>query len=186
MMYLGLDVSTACTGMCMLDSEGKIVTITHVQLSKHKNLVVKARACEQAIRDVVEGVPPSDLHVCVEEAAQAFRSGLSSARTISVLNQFNGMVQLLASEHTNHEVTTLLPQQCRSDVGIKVVPEKKCGISTKEQIRAAFESQTGMILPTVQLKSGPNRGKFVFDKRNYDAMDAWVVARALWKRNQQS
>jgi hypothetical protein len=186
MKYLGLDVSTTCTGLCLLDDDGQIVTVTHVHLSKQKGLISKARTCEQAIRSIVEGVSPTDLHVCVEEAAQAFRRGLSSAKTIAVLNQFNGMVQLMASEHTSHDVVTLLPQQCRSAAGIKVVPEKKCGVSTKEQIREAFESQTGMALPSVQLKSGPNRGKFVFDKRNYDAMDAWVVARALWKRNQQS
>ena len=186
MRYLGLDVSTACTGVCVLDNTGKIEKIAYVRLDKQKGLVEKAKRFSEELQQLLDGTDPTSLRVCVEEAAQAFRRGLSSARTIAVLNQFNGMVQLLASDHTEHEVTTLLPQQCRSACGIKIVPEKKCGVSTKEQVRAAFEAQTGMELPTRELKSGPRKGMIVFDERNYDAIDAWVVARALWKRNQSS
>jgi hypothetical protein len=180
MKHLGLDVSTSCTGVCLLNESGEIEKLGFIDLSKAKGLIAKANLFRDELVAWMPETDPDDLLVSVEEAAQAFRRGLSSAKTIATLNQFNGMVQLIASDLTQHDVMTVLPVVCRGASGIKVKPEKKCGVSTKEQVREAFERSTGIKLPNKELKSGPRKGKFVFDTRNYDAIDAWVVSRWSW------
>lgn len=180
MKHLGLDVSTSCTGVCLLDESGKIDKLGYIDLSKVKGLIPKAIKFREELAAWMPPTEPDKLLVSVEEAAQAFRRGLSSAQTIATLNQFNGMVQLIASELTQHDVLTVLPATCRKASGIKVIPEKKCGVSTKDQIREAFERETEVKLPERELKSGPRKGMLVFDTRNYDAIDAWVVSRWSW------
>jgi hypothetical protein len=180
MYYLGLDVSTSCTGYCLLDCHGTIVKIGFVDLSKLKGLVTKTLFFKKQLEKQIVDIDKQDLKIVVEEAAQAFKKGMSSAQTIATLNQINGMMQLMASTYTNFEIQTVLPAICRSANKIKIIPEKKCGISTKEQVRKEFEKQTLFQFEKKELKSGPRKGTFEFDKRNYDSIDAWVASRWLW------
>lgn len=179
MIHVGLDVSTTCTGLCAVSEEGEILHQSYVRLdnTEEKTMISKARKLTEALINLREELS-SDVCVAIEESAQAFRKGMSSAKTISTLNQFNGMVQLIAWQVFSVEPNLILPVTARSACGIKVVPEKKCGVSTKEQIREHFEKTTGIKLPDKELKSGPRKGTFVFNPRNYDAIDAWVVAEA--------
>lgn len=183
--HLGLDVSTSCTGVCLLDEKGEIVKLGYINLAKQKGLVPKANEFASKFKEWLPDTSPEKLLIAVEEAAQAYRRGLSSAKTIATLNQFNGMVQLIAADYTTSLPVTELPVNCRSACGIKTKPQKKCGISTKEQVRVAFEAQTGVHLPKKKLKSGPRKGMMIYDTRNYDAIDAWVVARWSWLTNKK-
>ena len=186
MKYLGLDVSTSCTGLCLLNEEGEIEKLGYVDLTKFKGLLTKADKFQEEFVSWLSDIDPNQLYVAVEEAAQAYRPGLSSAKTIATLNQFNGMIQLVSSQLTKNDVKTILPVLCRSASGIKLISEKKCGISTKDQVRAVFEEQTGRVLPSKKLKSGPRKDMMVFDVRNYDTIDAWVVSRWLWLNRNNS
>ena len=89
------------------------------------------------------------------------------------------MLQYLAFNIFFKEPIMISAINSRTKVGLKVIPEKKCSISTKEQVRDFFEKRTGIKLPDKMLKSGPRKGTVVFDERNYDSMDAWVIAESL-------
>jgi hypothetical protein len=183
MYYIGLDVSTSCVGVCALDNSGQIIKITHCYLGDIEGLVNKGKHLEGFLSEFRDSLPKlfdePQFEVSIEEAAQMFKRGMSSAGVISLLNQINGLAQFLAFNIFFKEPVMISAINSRTQVGLKVVPEKKCSISTKEQVRSFFEKRTGMQLSSKTLKSGPRKGMIVFDERNYDSMDAWVIAESL-------
>ena len=81
-MLLALDISTSCTGYCLFD-EDELVDIGHIDLSKHKGLYEKAKHVKARIFEL--GSKYRIHRVVVEENLQAFRPGLSSAKTLMTL-----------------------------------------------------------------------------------------------------
>ena len=91
---LGLDVSTACTGWSILDSEGQLVDMGAIVLSKSKTLYTKAESVREAMQDLSSKY---DINaIFIEENLQSFRRGFSSAKTLSTLARFNGVVSMVA------------------------------------------------------------------------------------------
>ena len=90
-MHLGLDISTSCTGVCLMDNNGDIIDIDYIDLKKLSTLWEKADAVASAVSDLVAGKGHVDA-VFVEENLQVFRRGLSSARTLMTLAKFNGII----------------------------------------------------------------------------------------------
>ena len=92
-MILGLDISTSITGYTVLDYEGKILACDHVDLRKEKNFFKKVEMvydCLETLDDTYE----ID-QVYIEQSLQSFRSGFSSAQTLSLLSKINGIVSWL-------------------------------------------------------------------------------------------
>ena len=87
-MILGLDVSTSITGATLLDEQGNVLDNFAIDTRKYKNFFDKAEKVEQAIR-AMKKVPT---HIFIEQSLQSFRSGFSSAKTLSTLSRFNGVV----------------------------------------------------------------------------------------------
>lgn len=177
-LILGLDVSTACTGVCLLRTDGTVEYSGYVELAKHKNLHDKRRRVAKEVRERIgEG---NVVAVVVEEPLQGYRSGLTSASTLSLLNMFNGMIQATVADSLGYsgEVSLIDSGVARRGLGIKVLPEKKCGVPTKEQVVTWVERAIGEALPPSRrsLASGPRKGELVFDSRSADAADAYVVA----------
>ena len=93
-MILGLDVSTSVTGATILDNQGKIVYNEAWDTRKFKNFFEKVEYVENCINQLHNngyGIR----RVYIEQSLQSFRSGFSSAKTLSTLARFNGVVSWL-------------------------------------------------------------------------------------------
>ena len=86
-MILGLDVSTSCTGWCVLHSNGTLMEMGYVPLEKLQETFKKAERLGDKLLELMIDYPLSE--IVIEENLQAFRPGLSSARTLMTLARFN-------------------------------------------------------------------------------------------------
>tara|TARA_Y100000310_G_C20351802_1_gene654709 strand:+ start:56 stop:628 length:573 start_codon:yes stop_codon:yes gene_type:complete len=180
-LILGLDVSTSCTGWCILDKSGTLIDIGVIVLGKKSGLYKKAEAVKCTLMDLLIRHQIQDVYI--EENLQAFRPGLSSAKTLSILARFNGMVSLLCYEVFDSEPEHLNVNAARKSLGIKLIRKKHGGKPTKHQIFEWVSDQVELERPGYQwpmkiLKSGPRKGEEILDFITYDMTDAYVIARA--------
>ena len=120
-------------------------------------------------------------NIFIEENLQAFRPGLSSAKTLLSLARFNGIVSFICYQVFGFEPAFINVNAARKSLGIKIERERKCGISTKEQVRSWVDSNMGSTeyqWPIKILKSGPRKDQHIFDPVCYDIADAFVIAQA--------
>lgn len=118
-MILGLDVSTSCTGIAIVDDAGVPIVAAAVTTSHIDSLADKADAVLHAVHDAV-----GTLHITaafVEESLQAFRPGLSSANTICSLSKMNGLVSYLVQRAFGVPISSISSQTARKACGIKLV-----------------------------------------------------------------
>lgn len=173
MRALGLDVSTSCVGVCVLEWNGtdfKILELDHIEFKKCKTLWEKADHLRIQLSQLSDKFNVE--HVFVEDAALRFSAGLSSARTIATLLRFNGLASYFARETFGHDAEYLTPNNARKLIGIKTQQVKKCGKSHKQQ---AFDHLAVTDLKNIDwpLKKSGKRVDWA-----YDATDAYVIAKA--------
>ena len=182
--YIGLDISTAIIGLCFLDTNYNLVDLQAINLKKvkctfQKSLVVKDRLNElRSNYNILE-----DVEISIEEAFQSFSKGFSSAKTLSQLNRFNGIVSYLVYDIFNKNPDYINVNSARKSLGIKI--DRKSDKNTKEQVFEWVKSEIEFSWPTKTLKSGPNKGLVKNDESCYDMSDAYVICRAL-KYNDKS
>jgi Holliday junction resolvasome RuvABC endonuclease subunit len=179
--YLGLDVSTSCTGWCVFTSTGMFVDMGKIELAKKSGVYQKADAVRSELNNLL--IMYSITKVYIEENLQAFRPGLSSAKTLSVLARFNGIVSLLCYETFNLEPEHLNVNAARKALGIKLIRKKHGGAPTKEQVFTwvhddLVKQHINFGWPRKILKSGPRKGKEILDTGAYDMADAYVIVKA--------
>jgi len=173
---LGLDISTSCTGWCVLDHSGQILKMGYIDLSKEKSMFKKSKIVKQRLQSI--HIDYEVKEVFIEENLQSFRSGFSSARTISTLAKFNGIVSFICFEEFSLTPVFLNVNSARKSLGIKIKRKKDGGLPAKEQIAEWSIKNVGYDWPMKTLKSGPRKGKVIMDSRSYDMMDAYIVAKA--------
>ena len=122
-MILGLDISTSITGYTILDNDGNIIVCDHIDLRKEKNFFQKCSAVEgrlAAIRNeyFIE-------RIYVEQSLQSFRSGFSSAQTLSLLSKINGIVSWICYNLFGIEPEYIAATSARKLCGIKVPKGQK-------------------------------------------------------------
>ena len=181
MIVLGLDISTSITGYCLMDTDAPLghrlvqaegIIISHEKDSYRKSVI---------IRDVFKNLLEShkiDL-IVVEENLQAFRRGFSSARTLSTLARFNGIVSFLAQDIFQVPLQMINVNSARKRVGLSI--DRKSDTPIKEQILIWVAEQDDFQdyqWPMKTLKSGPRKGQTVCDKRCFDIADAAIVCLA--------
>ena len=92
-MILGLDISTSITGVTVLNNDGEILHCEAID-TRNKNhfptLFNKASKIEDYLLDIEYKYDIK--HIYIEKSLQTFRSGFSSAKTLSTLASFNGIV----------------------------------------------------------------------------------------------
>lgn len=162
-MILGLDISTSIVGVCVLNDD-KIVHTEYIDLRKVGAFFEKARKVEDSLKEIKKN--HNIEHVFIEQALMFFRRGGSTAKTMSVLQRFNGIVSWQSYQLFDMEPNYVTPISARSKCGIKVMRGKKA----KEVVMEHFiESQEFEIIYT-------RHGNV--QKYCYDIADAIVVARA--------
>lgn len=162
-MILGLDVSTSIIGVCLLEDD-KIVKTDYIDLRKVSGLLHKAKVVEDYI---IHNLKEREIeHVFIEQALMFFRRGGSTAKTMSVLQNFNGVVSWLCFKLLELEPQYVTPISARSKCGIKVPRGKKAKEVVMEHFLESGE------FPIDYTRYG-NVQKYC-----YDIADAVVVARA--------
>jgi hypothetical protein len=179
-MILALDISTSCTGWCVFDEDG-LRGFGFIDLSKHKGMYEKAGRVKTELLNLTILYPFTK--VVVEENLQAFRPGLSSAKTLMTLAQFNGVVRWICHADLNSEVESINVNTARKTVGLKI--DRKSKKKTKEQVwdwvcLANCNEETKIQWPMKTLKSGPNKGEVRLCNEAYDVADAYVIAKAYF------
>jgi len=167
-MILGLDVSTSITGATVVDENGSIVSCKAWD-TRNKNRYEDIFAKANLIR--LELVKISHYHeikkIYIEQSLQSFRSGFSSAQTLSTLSRFNGIVSWLCYRNFGIKPEYIAATSARKLCGIKV-PR---GTKAKEVVLKYLldNEDTFEVQYTKQGNPKPD---------SYDRADSIVVAKA--------
>ena len=125
-MILGLDISTSITGATILDEKGNIVENVAWDTRKYKNFFEKAEYIYNQLKAINHRIDK----IYIEQSLQSFRSGFSSAKTLSTLSRFNGVVSWMVYKLFKVEPEYIAATSARKAVGI-VVPR---GSKAKERV----------------------------------------------------
>jgi hypothetical protein len=164
-MILGLDVSTSITGATLLDEHGNVLLNFAIDTRKYKNFFEKAEKVQEALKAMK--MDPTEIFI--EQSLQSFRSGFSSAKTLSTLSRFNGVVSWICYRTFGIEPEYLAATSARKSVGIKV-PK---GVKAKQQVIKYVVDNVPDV--SIEYTKHGNPKPQCFDKA-----DSWVVARAGW------
>ena len=165
-MILGLDVSTSVTGATILDNQGKIVYNEAWDTRKFKNFFEKVEYVENCINQLHNngyGIR----RVYIEQSLQSFRSGFSSAKTLSTLSRFNGVVSWLVYRILQTEPEYIAATSARKTCGITVSRGQK-----GKQVVMQYVLDN---VPEVTISYTRNNN---IKPECYDKADSWVVAKA--------
>jgi len=173
---LALDISTSCTGICILDEELNLVVLDYIKLTSSSltNLWDKVDRGIEEIRRIVAGRKIKKIFV--EANAKMFMPGFSSADTILTLAKINGIFSYLSHKAFQAPVIDVNVSSARKAIGFK---------SNKTDKRPKKEQVFSYVIalhPEFPWKkyypvSGKNKGQETFTPENKDACDAWVIAK---------
>jgi Holliday junction resolvasome RuvABC endonuclease subunit len=187
-MILGLDISTSCTGYCIFDESGSLIDMGAIELSKKKDVFEKASHVKSELLNIIVKFPIKQ--ICIEENLQAFRPGLSSAKTLLTLARFNGIVSYISKEVFEISPGFINVNVARKTAGLKVKRASTCGITTKDQVLKWVQDDISknnqkFLWPLKTMKSGPRKGQTVLDVSSYDMADAYILCTACVKNNKK-
>jgi len=176
-LILGLDVSTTVTGICILNSKispddkgSHIIYLDKVDFKKCKTLWEKADVIANEFSDLLSKYP-GEYSVSLEEPLMGFRTGMSSAATITTLMRFNGIVSYISREIFKVDPAYIASSSARKLCGIKMQKTSIAGMSGKEQV---FKYMSENDLKHITWPTKKNGDAVDWSR---DATDAYVVAR---------
>jgi hypothetical protein len=179
LIIVGLDISTSITAYSVMDTElplgQRLLKSDSIHLSKIKDSYVKSCKVREELLNLNKTFKID--RVVVEESLQSFRMGLSSAKTLSVLTRFNGVVSFLAQDIFKVSCERINVNSARKKLSIKI--DKKSEIPSKEQVRnwvMNHDDFQNFLWPTKTLKSGPRKGQTIYDPSCLDIADSAVMS----------
>jgi hypothetical protein len=164
-MILGLDISTSITGATVIDENGKVVYNEAWDLRKYKEFFQKAEVVKGKIWELEDTFLIKEIYI--EQSLQSFRSGFSSAKTLSTLSRFNGVVSWLCYDILKLKPEYIAATSARKKCGIKV-PK---GTKAKQVIIQYVLDNVPSVL--IEYTKHGNPKPHCFDKA-----DSWVIANA--------
>tara|TARA_B100000282_G_scaffold295133_1_gene273743 strand:- start:349 stop:897 length:549 start_codon:yes stop_codon:yes gene_type:complete len=129
-IILGLDISTSITGTTIVES-GKIVETTFWDTRNKKHFPTiyhKAKFIKDKIEDLKDRHEITNIYI--EQSLHSFRSGFSSAQTLSTLSRFNGIVSWMCYEVFAIHPEMIAATSARKQAGISI----KRGDNAKEKV----------------------------------------------------
>ena len=171
-MILGLDISTSITGYTILDNEGNIVVCDHIDLRKEKNFFLKAAQIEGVLKTLRSQYFIEKVYI--EQSLQSFRSGFSSAQTLSLLSKINGIVSWICYNIFGSDPQYLGATSARKLCGIKVPRGQKA-----KAVSMQFVVDNVPSFNVQYTKHGNPRAGYT------DRSDSYVIARAGWLNERQ-
>ncbi len=118
-MILGLDISTSITGYTLLDGD-KIILNGAWDTRKYKDFFEKVMYVKSGLEDIHKQYGKQIVAVYIEQSLQSFRSGFSSAKTLSTLSRFNGIISWLVFDNFKIKPEYLAATSARKLCGIKI------------------------------------------------------------------
>ena len=118
-MILGLDISTSITGYTLLDGD-KIILNGAWDTRKYKDFFEKVVHVKSGLEDIYKQYGKQLGAVYIEQSLQSFRSGFSSAKTLSTLSRFNGIVSWLVFDKFKIKPEYIAATSARKLCGIKI------------------------------------------------------------------
>lgn len=170
-LYLGLDISTACTGYSLVDKNGKLVKLGWFELSEFEGLHKKADFIEKKLREL-----PTPKMIFVEENVLGFRAGSSSAHVIITLAKFNSLVSYLCWKIWNIAPVSIPAISARKTVGLKIPKGENVKIHVLEWAKNKIGPEYNW--PTKVMKTGPRKGTTILQPGCTDAADAYLLVNA--------
>ena len=185
-MILGVDISTSITGFAVV-TDNVLVYYDSIDLRKHKGFFAKTIAIKEKLMDIYEMyqldnddrlVGDSEFpieHIYIEQSLHMFMGGKSSAKTLSILTRFNGIVSWLLYELFEIKPQFIAATSARKQAGIKVPRGQKAKAVVLQYLldnEPAFKVE--------YTKHGNPKPE------SYDRADAIVVAKAGWAIEQAS
>jgi len=184
-LILGLDVSTAVTGYAIIDkTNGNLVLLDNID-TRALSFWDSTAKVQQTLQSIKHLGTYEDVYV--EESLQQFRSGFSSAHTLSTLAKMNGVVSYIASTTLGVRPRYISSANARAKCGIKLIrastPEqKKDSHFTKKQIfdHMLFTHPHLQQCNWPMTKATPKNPSGRLQDQCYDMMDAYVIAHAAY------
>ena len=173
MIICGLDISTSCIGVFIKDTASEERFFYHFK-PKGSDWLEKASGVKSFLNSLFSDHKIEKVYI--EENLQAFRRGLSSAKTLMSLARFNGVVSFMIKDIFDITPEFFNVNAARKSLGIKI--DRKSSLNTKEQVLTWVNSEITYDWPTRVMKSGPRKGQVVLEDYVYDMADAYVIARA--------
>ena len=166
-MILGLDISTSITGYTILDHDGSLLVCDHIDLRKEKNFFNKIQMVNTQLEELE--IEYNIEHVYIEQSLQSFRSGFSSAQTLSLLSKINGIVSWLCYNMFYGEPKYLAATSARKLCGIKIPKGQKAKVVS---LQFVVDNVPGFDVQYTRY-GNPKAGYA-------DRSDSYVIARAGW------
>ena len=173
-MILGLDISTSIVGFTIVD-QGEIVKTFAIDLRNKNNfpdIYSKYNHIQGELLDIQREYKIE--HIFIEQSLQMFRSGFSSAKTLSTLSSFNGVVTYLCYRELSIKPEHIPASSARKACGITI----KKGTKAKEQV-VKFLLDNEPCFVVEYTKSGNLKPKY------YDIADSIVIAKAGYELVEQ-
>ena len=170
-MILGIDVSTTITAFTILDQDGKIVLCEAVRLEKLKDIFVKAANIKKFVEQLNKDYDIKAVYV--EEPLMSFSTGMSSAKTISTLMRFNGIVSWICCDVIGLDPQFISAATARKMYGVKMEKGRKA----KEVVFEAVVDREPDFKVELTAHQNPVPGSM-------DRSDSFIIAKAgysLWK-----
>ena len=178
-IVVGLDVSTSCTGVCVLDADvepdsagSQILHLDRVEFKGCKTFFEKADAVHSALVELHEKKGWKPEVFALEEPLLGFQKGMSSASTITTLMRFNGITSYIGRSIFCVDPTYISAAHARKLCGIKMQRTSVAGMSGKEQV---FKHMSEHDLQHVAWPVKKNGAPIDASR---DMTDAYVIARA--------
>ena len=167
-MILGLDISTSITGATILDKTGEMLynrSWDTRNKKKYSDLYKKADFIKTHLAYIKEHFSINQIYV--EQSLQSFRSGFSSAHTLSTLSRFNGIISWISYELFDLEPQMLAAISARKLVGVV----KKKGENAKEKSLEFVVDTVPEFMVEYTKFGNPRPG-------TYDRSDSYIIAKA--------
>ena len=172
-MILGLDVSTSITGATIIDDDGNVILNQSIDTRKYKSFFLKAEKMKEFLTNISKQCIIKEVYI--EQSLQSFRSGFSSAKTLSTLSRFNGVVSWICYSLWNIEPDYIAATSARKACGIKV-PR---GLKAKPVVlQFVLDNEPTFVIEYTK-HGNPKPDTF-------DRADSWVIAKAGFHKSKEA
>ena len=136
-----------------------------IDTRKYKNFFQKAEAVKKVLTDLSNSYKVEEIFI--EQSLQSFRSGFSSAKTLSTLSRFNGVVSWMCYSLWNLEPQYLAATSARKSCGIKIPKGEK---AKPVVLQYVLDNEPTFVVEYTK-HGNPKPDSF-------DRADSWVIAKA--------
>ena len=167
-MILGLDISTSITGATLVDDVGQVLYCEAWDMRNKNHFPDNFTKYNHIQGELLDIEREYDIkYIFIEQSLQMFRSGFSSAKTLSTLSSFNGVATYLCYRELGIKPEHISASSARKACGIKIPKGTK---AKQEVVRYLLENESKFQVEYT--KAGNLKPKY------YDIADSIVIAKA--------